>query len=199
MISCEKENLKNLILDMANRLHWDVALTCAHGGGISPTACSLSLLRPAALSPGNAKQLGLQLSPTSSFLPFHQLLPAAGIAPCRDVTHSPMPGLGFFPPPASALCPGSMTNCMVSSQSWHFFCCPVFHTHTLNITKGVLKSVRNFLWPSFPFSNGFGLVLLWPENVQQSIQQPPHPQRSAHSPAAQQLEQCWESRQQWLA
>lgn len=37
MISCEKENLKNLILDMANRLHSDVALTCAHGGGLSPT------------------------------------------------------------------------------------------------------------------------------------------------------------------
>lgn len=176
-----------------------MALSRAHRGGISPTACSLSLLRLAALAPGNAKQLGLQLSPTSSFLLFHQLLPAAGIAPCRDMTHSPMPGLGFFSPPALAFCPGSITNCMASSQSSHFFCCPVFHTHNLNITKGTLKSVRNFLWPSFPFSDGIGLVLLWPENVQQSIQQPPHPQRSAYSPAVQLLEKYWESRQQRLA
>lgn len=71
-----------------------------------------------------------------------------------------------------------------SSQSSCVFCCPVFHIHTSNITKGVLKSVRNFLWPSIPFSDGFGLVLLWPENVHQSIQQPPHPWRSAFCPAA---------------
>lgn len=147
-----------------------MALSYAHRGGTSPTA---SLLRLTALGPGNAKQLGLQLCPTSCFLPFHQLLPAAGIAPCRDMTHSAMPGLGFFSPPALAFCHGSMTNCVASSQSSQFFCCLVFHTHTLNITKGVLKSVRNFLWPSFPFSDGFELVLLWPENVQQSIQQPP--------------------------
>lgn len=136
------------------------------GVAYHPLACSLSLLWLTALSPGKAKQLGLQLSPTSSFLPFHQLLPAAGVAPCRDMTHSPMPGLGFFSPPALAFCPGSMSSCMVSSESSHFFYCPVFHTHTLNMTKDMLKSVRNFPWPSIPFSDGFGLVLLWPENAQ---------------------------------
>ena len=162
--------MKNLILDTANRLHSDVALTCPHWAGMSPTTCGLSLPSNTALGPGDAKQFSLQLSPTSSFLPFHQLLPAAGAAPCRDMTHSPMPGLGSFSPSALASCPGSMTSCMVSSQSSHFCCCPVLLSHTLNLTKRVLKSVRNFLWPLVPFSDGFGLVLLWPEHVQQSIQ-----------------------------
>ena len=88
MISCEKENLKNLTLDTANKLHSDVALTCAHRAGMSPTACSLSLPSNTALGPGDAKQLGLQLSLTRSSLPFHQPLPAAGAALCRDTTHS---------------------------------------------------------------------------------------------------------------
>lgn len=140
MISCEKENLKNLILDMANRLHSDVALTSAHWTGMSPTACSLSLLSITALGPGDTK-----LSSIGSFLPFHQLLPAPGAAPCRDMTHSSMPGLGSFSPSAFASCPGSTISCMVSSQSSCFCCCPVLLSHTLNLTKCVLKSVRNFL------------------------------------------------------
>lgn len=192
MISCEKENLKNLILDTAKRLHSDMALTCAHGAGMSPTACSLSLLSNTALGPGDVKLLGLQLSPTSSFLPFHQLLHAPGAAPHRDTMHSPMPGLGSFSPSALVSCPGSMTSCMVSSQSSRFCCCPVLLSYTLNLTKCTMKSVRNFLWPLIPFSGDFGLVLLWPEHVQQSIQQPPCPQRSAGSPAAHLLAQYWE-------
>lgn len=192
MISCEKENLKNLILDMANRLHSDVALTCAHWAGMSPAACSLSLPSNTAVGPGDAQQLGLQLSPTSSFPPFRQLLPGApGVAPCRDTTRSPVPGLGSFSPSAWASCPGNVTSCMVSSQSSRFCCCPVLPSHYLSLTKCVVKPVRNFLWPLVPFSGGFGLVLLWPEHAQQSVQQPPRPQRSAGSPAARLLAQCW--------
>lgn len=146
MISCEKENLKNLILDMANRLHSDVALTCAHWAGMSPTACSLSLPSNTAFSPGDAKQLGLQLSPTGSFLPFHRLLPA----PCGDTMRSPMPGLGSFSPSDLASCPGSMSSCMGSPQSSHFCCCLSLLSHPLNLTTCVLKSVRNLLWPWLP-------------------------------------------------
>lgn len=182
MISCEKENLKNLILDMANRLHSDVALTCARWAGVSPTAHILWLPLITALGPGDAKQLGFQLTPTSSFLLFHQLLPAAGVAPHRDTMHSPMPGQGSFSPSALASCPGNMASCMTS----HFCCCLVLPSHTSNLTKCVLKSVRNSLWPLIPFSDGFGIFLLGPEHVLQSIQPPPHPQRSAGSSAA-----CW--------
>lgn len=126
MISCKKENLKNLILDMANRLHSDVALTCAHWVGMFPTARSFSLPRDTTLDLMDTKQLGLQLSRTSIFLPFHQLPPAPGAAPCRDTTHSPL-CQGSFSPSALASCPVSMTSCTVSSQTSHFHCCPVFH------------------------------------------------------------------------
>lgn len=195
MISCEKENLKNLSLDMANRLHSDVALTWAHWAGMSPTACSLSLPSNTALGPGDTKELSLQLSPTSSSLPFHQLLPAAGAAPCRATMHSPMPGLGSFSPSALASCPGSVTRCTISSQSSHFCCSPISLFHALYLTKCVLKSVGNFLCSLTLFSDGFGLDLLWPKHIQQSIHQPPDPQRSTGSPAAHLLAQYRESRQ----
>lgn len=93
MISCKKENLKNLILDMANRLHSDVALTYAHWVGMFPTARSFSLPRDTTLDLRDTKQLGLQLSRTSVFLPFHQLLPAPGAAPCRHNALPLVPGL----------------------------------------------------------------------------------------------------------
>lgn len=163
--------MKNLILDMAKRLHSDVALTCAHWGGMSPTACSFSfsLLSSSALGPRDANQLGLQLSPTRSFLPFHQLLPAPGVAPCRDTTHSPMPGLGSSSPSALASCPVSISSCMVSSKTSIFAAVLSFIlSHTLNLTKSVLNKVRNWFWSVIPFCGGFGLLLLWPEHIQGS-------------------------------
>lgn len=175
MISCEKENLKNLILDMANRLHSDVALTYARWAGMSPTAHMLPLPSITAFGPGDAKQLGFQLSPTSSFLPFNQVLPAAGAAPHRDTMHSPMPEQGSFSPSAS--CPGNTASCMAS----HFRCCLVMLSHTFNLTKCMLKSVRNSFWPLIPFSDGFGTVLLGPKHVLESILPPWHPQRSVGS------------------
>lgn len=96
MISCEKENLKNLIIDMANRLHSDMTLTCAHWAGMSASAFSLSLLSNAAPHPRDAEQLGPSLSATCSFL--HP--PAAactwhGIMQCHGMLPSAGAGLLF--------------------------------------------------------------------------------------------------------
>lgn len=80
-----------------------------------------------------------------------------------------------------------------------FFLLPCLLHSFFELQQGCAEVSEEFSLASVPFSDGFGLVLLWPEDVQQSIQQPSHPQRSARSPAAQLLEQYWESRQQWWA
>lgn len=155
MISCEKENLKNLILDMANRLHSDVAVTCVHWPGMSPSAYSLSLTSNTALGPGEDR-----LAP--SFL-----LPAVSCLFTSFCLHlewhferSAMQGMGSFSLPTLVSSPGSVISYMVSSWSSHFFCCPIFlavshfesETIHAEVSENFSLSLDSLLWWLWPIS-----------------------------------------------
>lgn len=155
---------------MANRLHSDVAVTCAHWPGMSPSAYSLSLASNTALGPGEDRLAPSFLLPAVSCL-----FTSCCLHLKWHYAHSTMQGMGLFSLPTLVSSPGSV----LSSATWCPPGAPTFSaalyfllSHALSLKQYMLKSVKIFLCPLIHFSGGFGLFLLWPEHIQQSTQQP---------------------------